>query len=247
MRIAVISDIHEDIMNLRKTLDQIFQLDTDKIICLGDIVGFENKHYKFRETKSAQKCVHLLKEHSDIVTAGNHDLAATERLPCFMKKIGFPEKWNTISMDEKEKTYKNKFFLYKDETENDLNESDKEFIKNLPSWKILETDAMNMLISHFIYPDINGNLTTFNTGKKSFYKHFEWMEKLDVNISFVGHTHIEGVGIVRKNSFKTHDFGIYSLKAEPQIILCPSIAKGKFKNGFVLFDSNNMKLEVISL
>ena len=90
-------------------------------------------------------------------------------------------------------------------------------------------------------------MKTFTTNRDGFSQHFKWMEKLGVNLSFVGHAHIQGIGIATKKDFKISKFGIYSLKDEPQIILCPNIAECKYKNGFVIFDSNNMTLEVLGL
>ena len=104
-----------------------------------------------------------------------------------------------------------------------------------------------LLFSHFIYPDINGNLKVFSNSKYGFSSHFEWMEKLKVNISFVGHAHISGVGIVSKKGSKINKFGRYSLNTEPQVILCPSLGKGKHKNGFVLFDSKSLSIEALAL
>lgn len=247
MLIAIISDIHEDIVNLQKTLDQLLKLNIDRIVCLGDVVGFDNNYYKYEKTRSAQKCIHLLKNYSDINVAGNHDLNASKCLPYFRKLIGFPDNWYTISMEEKERKYQQKFFLYKDEAKNDLSKQDKEFMKDFNSWEILDADTLPILFSHFIYPDINGNMTTFNNTKKGFSQHFEWMEKLKVNISFVGHAHINGVGIAKKKSLKIKKNSKHTLSADPQIILCPVIAEGKYKNGFVLFDSKTMMLEVVSL
>ena len=247
MRIAIISDIHEDFLNLQKTFDHILKLNINKIACLGDIVGFEVNHYKYEKTRSAQKCIQLIKQQSDVIVAGNHDLLAIERLPFFANQIGFPEDWYNLSMNELKHKYEHIFFLYKNEAENDLNEIDKDIIKNLNSWETLNNDALKILFSHFIYPDINGNIKTFTTNRDGFSQHFKWMEKLGVNLSFVGHAHIQGIGIATKKGLKINNFGIYSLKDEPQIILCPTIAESKYKNGFVIFDSDNMTLEVLRL
>lgn len=247
MRIAIISDIHEDFINLQKAFDYILKLNINKIACLGDIVGFEANHYKYEETRSAHKCIQLIRKYSDIIVTGNHELQATNGLPYFSQKIGFPENWYSISMKERKEVYGHKFFLYRDEAENDLNKTEIDIIKNLDSWKIVNSDSMCLLFSHFIYPDINGNLKYFSNNKDGFLKHFNWMEKLKVDISFVGHVHISGVGIVTKKRSKINNFGRYSLNTESQVIICPSIGKGKQKNGFVIFDSNNMTLEVLRL
>ena len=40
MKIAVVSDIHGNIYALMKTLEDIDEQNVDKIICLGDLVGY---------------------------------------------------------------------------------------------------------------------------------------------------------------------------------------------------------------
>ena len=40
MKIAVMSDIHGNIYALMKTLEDIDEQNVDKIICLGDLVGY---------------------------------------------------------------------------------------------------------------------------------------------------------------------------------------------------------------
>lgn len=40
MKIAVISDIHGNLMALESVLDDIDERDVDEVICLGDLVGY---------------------------------------------------------------------------------------------------------------------------------------------------------------------------------------------------------------
>jgi predicted phosphodiesterase len=247
MRIAIISDIHEDLISLQKSLDQILKLKIDKIVCLGDIIGFEKNYYKFDKSRSAQKCFQLINKYSDIIVAGNHELHATDSLPYFKQPIGFPENWYSISMEEKKEEYGHKFFLYRNEAENDLSSEEKEIIKGIKSWEILESNNKRLLFSHFVFPDINGNLKYFANNRDGYSKHFKWMKELNVNISFVGHTHINKVGIIREKGLKVNKFGTFLLKEEPQIILCPPVVSGKGKNGFVLFDTNNMSIKVLAI
>ncbi|PWC39187.1 metallophosphoesterase family protein [Azospirillum sp. TSO35-2] len=66
MRIALISDIHASREALRATLDAIAALGADRVVCLGDIVGYNT---------DAAACVALLREADAVCIAGNHDRA----------------------------------------------------------------------------------------------------------------------------------------------------------------------------
>lgn len=67
MRFAIISDIHANKEALDVVLSSIKQLQPDKIVCLGDIVGYgPDPNY----------CVEVVREIADIVVIGNHDHAA---------------------------------------------------------------------------------------------------------------------------------------------------------------------------
>ena len=66
MKIAVLSDIHANLVALKQTLDLIDSMQTDAVWCLGDTVGY-GPH--------PQECVDIIRARADICLAGNHDLA----------------------------------------------------------------------------------------------------------------------------------------------------------------------------
>ena len=67
MRFAVISDIHSNFEALNAVLGYIHQEKIDKVICLGDVVGY-GPH--------PNQCVDLVKERCERCLMGNHDYAA---------------------------------------------------------------------------------------------------------------------------------------------------------------------------
>jgi predicted phosphodiesterase len=67
MRYAVISDIHSNLEALRAVKKEIVKQDVDKIIFLGDIVGYG---------PDPNECIEAIKDLSDILIAGNHDFGA---------------------------------------------------------------------------------------------------------------------------------------------------------------------------
>jgi len=247
MRFAVISDIHEDAENLQLAMKHIVKSDVDEIICLGDVVGFEKSYYKFNDTRSAKRCLEILNHHSVHILAGNHELNQANRLPFFNKDIGFPDDWYSIPLKDKIHRYEHLFFLYMNEEPSDLNKKEIQQLKNLKSWQIFNTNPYCILFSHFIYPDINGNSMSFYNHKKNFQTHFNWMKLSDVRFSFVGHLHLNGIGILRKERLRLKKFGLYSLSTDLQIIFCPAIARGRSTSGYVIFDTDDLEVEAVKL
>lgn len=68
MKIAVISDIHANLEALQATLDAIRAEGVERIVCLGDIVGYNT---------DAAACIALLRQAGAVCIAGNHDRAVT--------------------------------------------------------------------------------------------------------------------------------------------------------------------------
>ncbi len=72
MRYAIISDIHGNLEALKTVLADIEKQNADKIICLGDVVGYG---------PAPNECVELVRKHADICLMGNHDFAAVGKEP----------------------------------------------------------------------------------------------------------------------------------------------------------------------
>ncbi len=68
MRYAVISDVHSNLEALRAFLDKADKTGYDKIVCLGDIVGYN---------ANPNECIELLKEKGALCVMGNHDSRAS--------------------------------------------------------------------------------------------------------------------------------------------------------------------------
>ena len=80
MKLGFISDIHEDIKRLEQALAILESHKCDRIICLGDIVGYSVPYYGFLWSRNAPEVIKLIKKKCDIVIAGNHDLFAIKKL-----------------------------------------------------------------------------------------------------------------------------------------------------------------------
>lgn len=67
MRYAVLTDIHSNLPALHAVLSRVGELEVDRIVCLGDIVGYN---------ADPNECVDLIKNLSITTIAGNHDVEA---------------------------------------------------------------------------------------------------------------------------------------------------------------------------
>lgn len=71
MKVAIISDIHANLEALQATLKQIRSLQVDRIVCLGDVVGYNT---------NPAECIALLRGSTALWVAGNHDRAVTGQI-----------------------------------------------------------------------------------------------------------------------------------------------------------------------
>ena len=71
VRLALISDIHANFEALEATFYDIAERSIDRIVCLGDIVGYNS---------DAAACIALIRGADCVCVAGNHDLAACGRI-----------------------------------------------------------------------------------------------------------------------------------------------------------------------
>ncbi len=67
MRTAIISDIHANLVGFRAFLDAAERLRVRRILCLGDIVGYN---------PWPNECVQIIRERSVVCVMGNHDRVA---------------------------------------------------------------------------------------------------------------------------------------------------------------------------
>jgi diadenosine tetraphosphatase ApaH/serine/threonine PP2A family protein phosphatase len=67
MRLAILSDIHGNLEALLQVLEKVAKLQIDRVICLGDVVGYG---------ADPNACVDVIQDVADVVLAGNHDWAS---------------------------------------------------------------------------------------------------------------------------------------------------------------------------
>ncbi len=71
MRIGIISDVHSNAEALTEVLRALEGLQVDKVVCLGDVVGYG---------ASVNECCEMVRRVSEVTLLGNHDAAVTGRM-----------------------------------------------------------------------------------------------------------------------------------------------------------------------
>jgi len=71
MRTAVISDVHGNLEALVEVLNDISMQKADKIICLGDTIGYG---------ADPEECIDIVRSNCDVVLQGNHENAVTGKI-----------------------------------------------------------------------------------------------------------------------------------------------------------------------
>ncbi len=166
MKIAIISDIHGNLDALNSVLKDIKSENCSKIFCLGDIVlaGPE-------PVKTLEKIKELVKSDNFKIIQGNTDKMLSEfSFDTYNKII------NTNAIMGSAYLADSKI----------LNDSDKEFLKNLKEKEEINLFGIKILLVHGsprkndenIYPDMPINVVE------------EIIKDTDANIIFCGHTHM---------------------------------------------------------
>jgi predicted phosphodiesterase len=71
VKLALVSDIHANLEALQATLDDIAAQSVDRIVCLGDIVGYNT---------NPGECITLIRRADCLCIAGNHDRAVSRQI-----------------------------------------------------------------------------------------------------------------------------------------------------------------------
>ena len=71
MRIGIISDVHANLEALTEALSALDRQHPDRVLCLGDVVGYG---------ASVNECCELVRKRSEVTLLGNHDAAVAGRM-----------------------------------------------------------------------------------------------------------------------------------------------------------------------
>ncbi len=98
MRTAIISDIHANLEALSAVLYDIESLNIDKVICLGDVIGYG---------PNPNECIQLISTKCPIILLGNHDAAVLDTLSTQNFNINAKRaiEWSTKQLTPDSKTF----------------------------------------------------------------------------------------------------------------------------------------------
>lgn len=229
MRIAILSDIHEDLNSLQKVLKHIKKKGCDLRICLGDISGYSEAYYRYPRTRNASACLELVRKNCEIIVPGNHDLHAAGKIPILPEGASY------------------EYWLHEEDLDPAYDEEEINFLADLPEYAILPAQGYNILFSHYAEPNLSGFKTGFFRSGQEFGKHFQLMQKLNCKLGFTGHTHPQGFHKASPEHFRQYAYRKHRLKAFPVVIGIPPVTRHKYHTGFCIFDTDSNLLQVTKL
>ncbi len=257
MKIAVISDIHEDLISLKKAFKQIEIEKCDQIICLGDILGYPFLRAKYENTRNASECIRLIKNNCSLVLLGNHEMFHLKKIPKYHSGFVFPNNWYDLTAEEKRHISKNKVWNYADDYLVTLNEYDIEYLSALSEFSFQTVGSIKILFSHFIYPNFSGYVSNYIGNRIKLKEHFNYIKSNQCLYSICGHMHVEGIGLSYDpanhflsrlfTGFMYYNFGKIRLKNKHCSITLPALADNSQVNGFAILDTDNLTINAISL
>ncbi len=159
MKIAILSDIHSNVEALRAVLHEIDALSVDKILFLGDYIGY---YY------NANIVLDLIKSYDKEMIKGNHEL--------FMKRF--------LNDEKKSLAYQKKYGSGIEYAKKLLSTEQISYLINLPEKRELEIDGLKILMCHgsprnvreYIYPNTSEEIKNICL-------------ESDADFVFIGHSH----------------------------------------------------------
>ncbi len=163
---AVISDIHSNLEALQAVMDDIDKRGIERIICLGDVVGYG---------PNPRECLDIIMERCEVCICGNHDIAVFYEPYSFNLGAERAVFWTReVLENEPNKAIRNKRW---------------EFLGNLP---VVHTEndfiyvhgSPRKPINEYLFPEDVAN----NPNKL-----LDTFRRFEQTTCFVGHTHVPGV------------------------------------------------------
>ena len=193
MRLAIISDIHEDLVRLKRIIGKIDKKGYDSLVCLGDISGFSLPYYKYEKTRNAKACLTWSARNAILSSPGIMTCMQQEKIPELSDIFPFPENWYEMDTGIAGSWQVTSFGCMPMTWTYGYGPDDLEFFRGLPEYEILETPELNIFLSHYASPNLSGFRKKFYTMGESSATHFQEMEKHDCLLAFIGHAHPQGI------------------------------------------------------
>jgi len=251
LKIAIITDIHEDVETLKKTITYLEKTSCDQIICLGDIVGFSQPFYTFENKRNANECVNIIRSNCSVVVAGNHDLNAVKKIPKYTK-IKYPKDWFNFTAQQKRNMLGGEVWIYEDELKHNLNNENIEYLMNLNEFEIRNFDGQNIMFSHYIYPNLSGSNCMLPGLLYNLNSYFDFIENQKCSFGIFGHLHPNGILFSQKSKYKITSLFKYpfktiekSIKINLNTISCYTVPSLTIQNNnCVILDTSKFELTI---
>jgi len=244
MKLGFLSDIHEDVESLKKAIIILEKSGCNELICLGDICGFSVDTHKYLESRNANECISIIRSNCSIVIPGNHDLFSVRRIPEFTKGFDYDPNWYNLAYNEREEIANQQIWLYeRHDLSPLLTRKNKVYLESLEEFQIVEFDGIQILFSHYAFPDLSGSTTEFISKQDQLKKHFNFQEIHQCSMSFSGHRHIEGCTIASHDSIIKKGFEKINIQNNDALwIDGPAVCRSKKQNGVMIFDTKYRQL-----
>jgi predicted phosphodiesterase len=243
MRIAILTDIHEDFQMLEKAAVALGKTGYDFLLCLGDITGHAPAFYLHQPNANA--CIDWLRQNAHVSIPGNHDLFSVQRLPSYYRDYEMPQNWYEMTYEEQQQTGRNRLWLYEEESVPELTSDNREYLQSLPEYFVLEDGSRKILFTHFLSPDICGITRWFPYRIGETSKHADFMRSLGCQVSFAGHSHPNGICKIGRFFWRYPVWNSVTIKSSRTIILCPPLVSGRDFNSFLIFDTKTNIVEPV--
>lgn len=249
MKIGFLSDIHEDVESLQKAILLLEKAACNELVCLGDITGFSVDTHKYIDTRNANECISIVRSNCSIVIPGNHDLYSVKRIPQFTKGFDYPINWYDLAFDEREEKADQQIWLYeKHDLSALLSKKNNIYLKSLEEFQKAEFNGMQILFSHYAFPDLSGSTTQFISHQNQLKEHFNFQQMNKCSLSFSGHRHVEGSTIASSSLFIKNGFEKIIINSHETLwIDGPAICQSKKQNGIMIFDTKYLEIQCIMI
>ena len=175
-------------------------------------------------------------------------LFAIKKTPKFASGFSYEDNWYSLDYEKRSKLARNKIWLYEDsEIPSLLSNESRDFLNSLEEYAVIQSDKINIFISHFCYPDFSGSSIFFPEQPFHLKKHFEFTQNLNCKISFSGHGHPEGCVFINEDKLSLYKFGEHKISNNNCWMVTPCVAKTTRKNGVLIFDTNNFTIRILEL
>lgn len=191
MRYAVLSDIHANVDALRCVLAAVDRAEIDRIICLGDLVGYYT---------AANQCIELLRSRGVECIRGNHDAAAAGLRD---EPTEFsPVAWRAIRWTQRELTEQNRVYL-----------------AGLPSFRCV--DEAFVIVHAALHPLPNAEQRIRCPADASLSLRILANHHFGTNVCFFGHTHHQEAYVLQDHHVARIEGAPFSLSPEGFYMINP--------------------------